>query len=145
MKKRSLIALLCTLGVTALCPAVLADSATDVLGHYTIYVRGYWSGQGDATVSSGSVAITATVRSVTGQTGALVISGLPLVNNHFTGTGTVIGVAVTVDGRVQPPDPTAGSGSNNQTVTTNAVLSATILGGGNGARAAGGRDALPPP
>ena len=127
--------------MAALCPAVMADSTTD--GHYMVYVRGAWSGQGDATVSGGTVTITATVRSGSGQTGSLVISSLPIDgSNHFNGTGTIIGVAIKVDGRVQPPDPTVAAGTNS--VTTNAVLSATLLGGGSAARVAGGRDAVGP-
>jgi hypothetical protein len=146
MKNRRFITLLCTLGVTALCPVVLGQSATDGQGHYAIYVRGYWSGLGDATVTANTVTITAKVQLSTGQTGSLVISSLPLsASNHFSGTGTVMGVTVNVDGRVQPPDPTAGpAGPNNQSVTTNAVLGATLLGGGHAGRVAGGRDPLPP-
>jgi len=142
MKNRRFITLLCTLGVTALCPIVLGQSATDGQGHYAIYVRGYWSGQGDATVTAGTVTITANVQISTGQTGTLVISNLPLAANHFSGTGTVMGVVVNVDGRVQAPD--AKPGPNSQAVTTNAVLGATLLGGGHAARVAGGRDPLPP-
>jgi hypothetical protein len=139
MVNRRFITLLCLLGVTALCPAVLADSTTDGQGHYAIYVRGYWTGLGDATVTASTVTVTATVQIATGQSGQLILSNLPLTNNHFIGTGTVLGIAVSVDGRVQPPDP-----SNRQAVTTNAVLAATVLGGGHAGRVAGGRDALPP-
>lgn len=121
-------------------------------GQFTVLVHGYWNGQGTATVSGNTVQIVATVNDDQGNIGQLQTDALTVVNNHFEGGGSVMGIAMTIDGRVEPQDQPApgkgkgkgkGSGNDDQ-VTTNARIGATLKAGGHAARIAGGRAAAGP-
>lgn len=118
-------------------------------GAFTVYVRGFWSGSGVATVTGGTVQIRATVSDDGGQTGPLIVDNLPLVDNHFSGTGTVCGLPMTVEGRVEAADPiSTGKGKgkgkakgrdDDDAVLTNARIGATFIAGAHAGRVAGGR------
>jgi hypothetical protein len=119
-------------------------------GSFIVYVRGFWSGSGVATVTAGTVQIQATVTDDSGQTGPLIADNLPLVDNHFRGTGTVFGIPMTVEGRVEAADPVGpgkgkgkgkakGRKPNDDAVLTNARIGATFLAGAHGGRIAGSR------
>jgi hypothetical protein len=117
---------------------------TGVAGPYNIIVRGHWSGQGTATVTPGMVAITATVSDDSGQTGLLIATGLPLTNQQFSGPGVVLGVPMTIEGRVDAQDPPAGKGKgkgkgkgNAGPVLIDSRIGATFNAGGHRGRIAG--------
>jgi hypothetical protein len=117
-------------------------------GNFTVIVSGFWAGKGIATVTAGSVQINATVTDDAGNSGTLIATGL-LVDTHFSGTGTVLGQNMTVEGRVEgaDPNPSAGKGkgkgrgknSDDDSVLTNARIGATFFAGPHGGRVAGSR------
>jgi hypothetical protein len=118
-------------------------------GNFTVIVSGFWAGQGSATVTAGSVQISATVTDDAGNSGTLIANGLALVDNHFSGTGTILGQNMTVEGRVEgaDPNPPAGKGkgkgkgknSDDDSIVTNARIGATFAAGPHGGRVAGSR------
>lgn len=123
---------------------------TNYIGHYTIYVRGFWTGTGDAIVTGSLVAITATVSDDAGHTGKLIALGLPIVDNHFSGTGVVFGIPMNIDGRLDTQDPPPGSkgkgkgkgkggGHDDDSVVTDARIGATFIAGPHAGRIAGSR------
>jgi len=88
--------------------ALAQGPAPSASGIYKVIIRGYYSGDGVATVSAGgSVSITATVKDDNGVTGQLVANQISLVGDHFKGTGTVMGGSMQVSGRVEAADPAA--------------------------------------
>ena len=122
------------------------------VGSFTVYVRGYWSGQGTATVTQGTVQIQATVVDEAGNVGTLTTAALTIVDGHFTGAGTVFDVPLLINGRVEAKDPPTGGpakgkekgkgkgGSGEDQILTNARLGATFTAGIHAGRIAGGRD-----
>ena len=150
-----LIALLLAMCAPAMAVITPAE-ANGTEGMYTITVRGYWSGQGTAVVHAASVDITADVKTDSGATGTLVVQGAALKNGHFVGTGTVMGVSLQIEGRVDAADLTSPTtapatqrrrGHNNkhhgpdQAVVTNARIGATFLASsGHAGRVAGGKN-----
>lgn len=127
---------------------------TNYSGQFAILVRGYWHGQGVATVTATTVQITATVSDDDGNTGTLTTDTLPLTQNHFSGAGNVLGFPLTISGRAEPQDQPAGNGngkgkgkgknSNGDAVTTNANLEASVQANGHSARIVGVRNAVGP-
>ena len=89
-------------------------------GLYKVIIRGYYSGDGVATVSGGSVSITANVKDDGGVSGQLIANQIGLVGDHFKGSGTVMGGTMQVSGRVEAADPNAGR------VVTDARIAATF-------------------
>lgn len=79
---------------------------TGTNGSYTLIFAGGFTGDGHAAVGGNQVAtIDGNVTdAATGVTGTFKAVNLNLDNGHFTGTGTVMGVAVTVSGRVEAAD-----------------------------------------
>lgn len=73
-------------------------------GTYIIKVGGYFTGSGQASVSSAGVAISANVVDETGASGQLLVSKGLITNNRFRGTGTVMGQPITIEGRVDSAD-----------------------------------------
>jgi hypothetical protein len=146
--------LLCILGLIALSPTAGAKNPwknpATYSGQFTVIVRGYWKGQGTATVTASTVQITATVSDDDGNMGTLSTATLSLNQNHFSGGGTVLGAALTIDGRAEPPDQPAGPGkgkgknSSGDAVTTNANLQASFSANGHSARIVGTRDGTAP-
>jgi hypothetical protein len=146
-KRLSLV--LCLIALAALCPLVAAKNSwknpANYAGQFNVIVRGYWHGQGVATVTASTVQINANVTDDDGNTGTLTTDALPLKENHFFGQGTVLGVAMTIDGRAEPQDQPGGSGkgkgkgkkSSDQAVTTNANLEASVTTQVNGVKHTG--------
>lgn len=121
-------------------------------GIYKVLVRGYWTGEGRATVTDKKVEIgPIAVKDDSGHSGTLAISPMPLVNRRFTGTGTVTGtgISITIEGRVDPADdhdagasdPSKSHRHGGEDVLTNARFGATYITGANhGGRLSGGRN-----
>lgn len=121
-----------------------AGSPSPYTGNYAILIRGYFTGDGTASVGSDGVTVTATIQDGSGNSGAFQAGWLTLTGNRFHGTGTVLGMPMTIDGRVETKDPTQSSGGQSGDpnapvpVVTNAHISATfICSGGHGGRFAG--------
>jgi hypothetical protein len=116
--------------------------------HFAVIVHGYWDGQGDATVSGGTVQITAAVHDDLGNTGTLSVSNLKITDGHyFSGTGTVCGLPMKINGRVDfadPPPKAPGTGKgkskDDESVVTDARIGATFNAGSHAGRIAGGGD-----
>ena len=127
-------------------------------GIYKVLVRGYWTGEGSATVTESSVSIgQISVKDDLGHNATLKVSSpMTLVNHRFTGKGTVAGngvsMSITIEGHVDPPDDSGGSGASdpskshrhgNNDVLTNARFGATYTttgpSGNHGGRISGGR------
>lgn len=123
---------------------------TNYSGQFAVLVRGYWHGQGVATVTATTVQITATVSDDDGNTGTLTTDALALTQNHFSGAGTVLGFPLTINGRAEPQDQPAGTGKgkgknpNGDAVTTSANLEASLQANGHSARIVGARNAIGP-
>lgn len=124
---------------------------TTYTGQFTVFVHGYWNGQGTATVTLTTVQIQATVADDAGNSGALTVNNLSIVDNHFEGDGTVFGQPMHVAGRVEAPDPSPSgktkgkgkggkSGSSGAQVLIDARIGATFNAGPHGGRIAGSRD-----
>jgi hypothetical protein len=99
-------------------------------GQYKIIVRGYYSGDGTASVVGGVVTIDATIRDDNGVTGKLHVDPINLVGDHFKGNGTIMGGVTVVSGRVEAADPTVAppKGSNTQNVNADRVVSDARIG-----------------
>lgn len=134
------------------CGTALAQAPSAISGTYKILIRGNYTGEGVATVSDGFVTITATIKDDNGYQGTLTINQAGLVGDHFKGTGTVMGGALTVQGRVEAkdPDPKAGPANtdpnNTDPVVSDARIGATFAGPlGRGGRIVGAKVNPPPP
>jgi hypothetical protein len=133
----------------------LAQAPATISGAYKILIRGNYTGEGVATVTEGFVTIDANVKDDNGFEGKLTITQAGLVGDHFKGTGTVMGGALTVQGRVEAkdPDPKApgnGNGAQNAAgadpVVSDARIGATFAGPrGRGGRIVGAKVNPPPP
>jgi hypothetical protein len=76
-------------------------------GAYDLTFAGGYTGTGNGTVAAKSVTIIGhVVNAKTGASGTLVASNLPLYDGRFAGTGRVLGLDVTLCGRVQAADGT---------------------------------------
>jgi hypothetical protein len=118
-------------------PAQAQGPASTVAdGKYQIFVRGYYNGDGTATVKDGFVSIDADIKDDGGNKGKLSVAQIGLVGDHFKGAGTLMGGAMTVSGRVEAADPAAapaGNGNNGQgnaadRVVSDARIAATFKG-----------------
>lgn len=149
---RHILRLMLLLGVLLTCPSASfakKPNPTTYVGTFTVNIRGYWNGQGTAYVGTNTLQIEATVTDDNGNVGTLSTPALTVTDNHFSGTGTVCGVSMTINGRVeaQDPPPTKGGGKgkgkgnpSQDQVLTDARLGATFVANGHGGRIAGGRD-----
>ena len=83
-------------------------------GSYAVKVAGSWSGQGYAIIGAKSVALSCGVLDSNGKAGQLNIPQMTIdPNNHFSGSGAVLGQTVSVAGRVEPGATNAdGTGAN---------------------------------
>lgn len=158
---RHALRLMMLLAVVGTCAQVSSakrkPNPNNYVGSFTVYVRGYWRGQGTATVTQSTVQIQATVTDDSGNVGTLTTAALNIVDGRFTGAGTVFDIPLIINGRVEAKDPpTAASGngkgknkgrdgSADEQILTNARLGATFTtisptGPSHGGRVAGGRD-----
>jgi hypothetical protein len=105
-----------------------SSANANAIGWYTVLIRGYYTGDGSAQVNGGSVVVTVKVHDDSGNTG--VLSGtFPMVGDHFSGPGSVMGVSITVQGRVDAADPpTSGiANADADAIVTDARLGATVV------------------
>ena len=85
--------------------AVIAAPQQNVQGSYEVTIKGSFTGKGTIAVGAKSVTITLQVQNDAGTKGHLIAPNLKLENGRFSGKGTVLGVAMTISGRIDLPDP----------------------------------------
>ena len=127
---RSVIAagIACTLLAYGSVLAQAPQTSAAAIGPYTILVRGYYTGDGSATVGGGFVAIHATVHDDAGHVGTLDAPQITMVGDHFSGPARVMGMTITVQGRVDAADPINGTAAANaDAVVTDARVGATFV------------------
>lgn len=76
------------------------DDDDDDTALYDATVSGDFTGTGKIELSDTTVTFTITIKNKAGATGQLQVVNLPLKNNRFSGTGTVMGVQMRIAGRV---------------------------------------------
>jgi hypothetical protein len=79
-----------------------------VQGEYELRIVGYYTGSGSARASGTSIKISASVTDPSGKTMNLQASSFDITDDRFTGTGTLDGTAVRIDGRLDPQDRKGG-------------------------------------
>jgi hypothetical protein len=84
--------------------ALAKDNPRPRDGEYNVSVAGYFKGQGAGTVAGDKIKLQMTVTAENGAKGDLIAPGLAIVANHFSGSGTALGQAVTFEGRLDAPD-----------------------------------------
>jgi len=104
-------------------------------GTYIIQVTGFFTGSGQASVGSGQVHISATLKDRNGAGGLVLRANVSLVANRFNGTGTLGTTPITIQGRVDAGDGKRSDGSNQSEVRINPRIVATF----NTADGRGGR------
>jgi hypothetical protein len=73
----------------------------DPTGSYTATVAGYFKGEGNASANGNKISITADVTDENGTPGKFTATDLTVdATNHFTGTGTAMGLSLKLSGRV---------------------------------------------
>jgi hypothetical protein len=75
-----------------------------VQGDYEIRVVGYYTGSGSANASGTGITINARVSDPAGKAMSLQAGNLSITDDRFTGTGTLDGASVRIDGRLDPKD-----------------------------------------
>jgi hypothetical protein len=103
-------------------------------GTFLIFVRGFFtsdpsnSSANTASVTSTSVSLHARLKDDAGNSYTLDASNLRITDNyHFSGTGTIGGTQVTIDGHVDPSDPTDSTGNGRGQGHGHQVVSQTRL------------------
>ena len=86
-------------------PTTGGSGATSSTG-YNLEIAGVYTGAGSATVTAGSLQLSANIQDAGGNSGTL-NARLTLANGHFSGTGTAMGQPITLAGRVDPADATS--------------------------------------
>src|ERR1700730_6123022 len=81
-----------------------AGASGAAIGDYSIAIAGSYKGTGTATLTATTVSVTGSVTDQNGNSGSLIASNLVIDGNHFSGSGTVMGTAMTVLGRLDPAD-----------------------------------------
>ena len=76
----------------------------EVQGQYVVRIAGYYTGRGTGSVSGEGVKISATVRDPAGRQYDFQAKGLDVADDRFAGTGSLGGVEVQIDGRLDPRD-----------------------------------------
>jgi hypothetical protein len=75
-----------------------------VRGKYVIKIAGYYVGGGEAHATPTGIKISARVKDPAGKEAVLSAKKLEVVNDRFTGKGTLGDMEVDIDGRVDPQD-----------------------------------------
>lgn len=144
-----LMLLVCLMSVCAQVSSAKKPNPNTFVGTFTVNIRGYWNGQGTATVTATTVQIQATLTDEGGNVGTLTTDILNVTDGHFTGAGTVFAVPMTINGRVEAKDPPPAKGKakgktknsdDSDQVLTDARLGATFVANSHTGRIAGGRD-----
>lgn len=91
--------LICAISMATVVARASDDSDDDAV-LYDATVNGDFTGTGKIELSGATVTFTVTIRNKAGATGQLKVVNLPLKNNRFSGTGTVMGVPMRIAGRV---------------------------------------------
>jgi hypothetical protein len=86
-------------------------------GTYKLTVTGHFSGNGTATVTGTTLSLTAPVKVSGGGSGDLVANDLVIDKGYFKGTGTVMGVTCTIEGRIDLPDAQDAEQDDKQATT----------------------------
>ena len=102
MRKFFIFALLAVISVTAV-DAKPKGHPRKKTGDYDLVIGGFAHGTGQATVSGERLKIQASVTTATGESGDLNAGGLSLKDNHFEGTGNVLGRQAKFEGRIDVP------------------------------------------
>ena len=76
-----------------------------VQGGYEVKIAGYYTGTGRVKVTGDGVTITGDVKDPQNNQYALKTDRLEVLEDRFRGEGTLGGMKVTIDGRVDPADP----------------------------------------
>jgi len=84
-----------------------AGTTNAATGTYVIKIAGYYTGTGQASVGTGVVHITGNVQDPSGAKG-LLRADIKVSSAHFAGTGTVMQLPMTVEGRVDTADTKRG-------------------------------------
>lgn len=118
--------------IALLLPALLAQGAGNgnsgngrganrprgkVSGEYNLVIAGQYQGKGTASVSESTVTLSATINLPAGATATLTIPPMKLVNDRFTGSGTINGIPCSISGRVDLPDARDEETTDEQAVT----------------------------
>jgi hypothetical protein len=88
-----------------------------VTGEYNLVIAGQYQGKGTANVSESTVTLSGTVIFPAGTTATLTIPPMKLVNDRFTGNGTINGISCSISGRVDLPDARDEETTDEQAVT----------------------------
>ena len=75
-----------------------------VQGEYEVRIVGYYTGSGSARASATGIKISASVTDPSGKTMDLQAKNLDVTDDRFSGTGSLDGAAVRIDGRLDPQD-----------------------------------------
>jgi hypothetical protein len=75
-----------------------------VQGEYEVRIVGYYTGSGSARASGTGIKISASVSDPSGKAMDLQAKNLDVTDDRFTGTGTLDGATVRIDGRLDPQD-----------------------------------------
>jgi hypothetical protein len=87
-------------------PLAAAPQAASVAGAYTVKIAGCLTGTGNATMSGTTLSISGTVSDDSGHKGNFTATNLTVdAKLHFTGTGTALGLTMTLSGRLDPSNP----------------------------------------
>jgi hypothetical protein len=104
-----------------------------VQGEYEVRIVGYYTGSGSAAASGGGIKISASVTDPSGKTMSLRTTNLDVTDDRFTGTGTLDGATVRIDGRLDPQD------RKGNDVLKKARITFTFSANGHHSRGAGDR------
>ena len=98
---RVVIAGFCLAGLVAPSLDVLAKKAPTAAATYSISIKGYLSGSGIASLNGTTLSLSGTVTDEQGNTGDFSAPNLTVdATNHFSGTGTALGLAMKIGGRL---------------------------------------------
>ena len=83
-----------------------SNAGTGGTDNYSISFAGTLSGKGNAASAGTTLSITGNITDENGNTGTFTATNLTIdAKLHFTGTGTALGMTVTLSGRLDPAPP----------------------------------------
>jgi hypothetical protein len=103
----------------------------DVQGDYKVRIVGYYTGTATATATGGGITISGSVTDPSGKKMSLATTNLDVTDDRFTGSGTLDGAAVRIDGRLDPKD------QKGNEVLKKARITFTLSANGHHSRGAG--------
>ena len=107
-----------------------------VQGRYVIRIAGYYSGSGTGDASTEGIKISATVTDPAGRRYAFQAKNLQVLDDRFSGTGSLDGVTVQIDGRLDPRDGRGNDVKSNE-VLKKGRMTFTFSANGRRSRGAG--------